>query len=109
MATPGQVFDFKTNGSDIVDHLIKIDSFTDVGYGGILGILFLIVIGGSLFFTMRNKGNERAMPVSLFITSIIGLFLRLMGLIGDNVFWVCTALFIVSVILLIREQGQFET
>jgi len=107
---PGQVFDFNVNDSSLVGMLQKINSFTDVGKGGAIGIYILIVVGGALFFMMRGatNSNERAFPVAALITALIGLFLRLLGLIGDQVFWVCIALLIVAVLFLIKEQGQYE-
>ena len=109
MATPpGQVFDFAVNDSSLGGLIQKINSFTDVGQGGILGIFIMIVVGGGLFLMMREKGNERAAPVAMLITSIIGLLLRLASLVGDATFWISIALFIISIIMLIREQGQFE-
>jgi len=106
---PGQVFDFEVNDSSLVGMLQKINSFTDVGQGGVLGIFILMVVGGALFFIMRGYGNERAFPVAALITALIGLFLRLLGLIGDTVFWICIALLVVGVAFLIKEQGQYET
>ena len=104
----GEVFDFTVSDSSLVGMLQKINSFTDVGQGGILGIFILLIVGGGLFFMMRTSGNERAFPVALFVTSIIGLFLRLLGLIGDPVFWICIALLVIAILFLIKEQGQFE-
>lgn len=110
MATvPGQMFDFSVNDSSLVGMLQKINSFTDVGQGGVLGIFVLLIIGGSLFFIMRMYGNERAFPVSALVVSLMGLFLRLLGLVGDPVFWICIALLIVGVVFLIKEQGPYET
>lgn len=108
MAIPGEIFDFEVTDSSLVGLLRKINSFTDVGQGGILGIFILIVVGGGLFLMMKHFGNERALPVAMLITSIIGLFLRLLQLIGDTVFWICISLFIISILLLMREQAQFD-
>jgi len=108
MALEGQVFDFSLNDSSIIGMLQKINSFTDVGFGGVLGIFLLIVIGGVLFLMMKSYGNERALSVTMLITSIIGLLLRLMGLITDFVFYVCIVLFVVGVILLFRESEKYD-
>ncbi|MDD2658018.1 MAG: hypothetical protein PHD04_05260, partial [Candidatus Pacebacteria bacterium] len=87
----------------------KINSFTDVGQGGVLGILILFVTFGALTLMMKDKGGmERALSVSTFVTSIIGLFLRLLGLINDYVFYICIAMFIVAGIFLIKEASQYE-
>lgn len=105
---PGQVFDLQVNDSTFIGMLQKINSFTDVGQGGVMGIWIMIIVGGALFFMMRSYGNERAFAVAAFITGLIGLFLRLLSLIGDQVFWVSIVLMIVGVIFLIKEQGQYE-
>ena len=108
MATPGQVFDFTVTNSSLVGLLQKINSFTDVGQGGVLGIFILLVVGGGLFLMMRANGNERAFPVATLVTALIGIFLRILGFINDMVFWVCISLFVVGVIYLVKEQGQYE-
>lgn len=108
MTVPGQVFDFTVDNSTLIGLIQKINSFTDVGQGGMIGIFILIVVGAGLFLMMRSFGNERALPVSMLITSVIGVLLRLIDLIGDEVFWICIALLLVAVLMLIREQSQFE-
>ena len=105
---PGQIFDFEAKDSTLIGMLQKINSFTDVGQGGVLGIFILIVVGGGLLLMMRVAGNERAFSVAALVTSIIGVFLRILGLIGDVVFWICIAMFLISVISIIKEQSKFE-
>jgi len=108
MAMVGEVFDFTITDSSLIGLLHKINRFTDVGFGGVFGIFILLVVGGVLFLMMRTYGNERAFPVAMLVVGIIGLFLRIIALVGDNVFWICIALLIVSVLLLFKEQGQYE-
>ena len=110
MATvPGQVFDFSVTDSSLIGMLQKINSFTDVGQGGMFGIFILMIVGGALFFMTRGvSGNERAFSVSMFVTMIIAILLKILSLIGDAVFWVCVVLCLVGVIFLIKEQGQYE-
>jgi len=108
MVLEGQIFDFEVTDSTLVGMLQKINSFTDIGQGGILGIFILMVVGGGLLLMMKAYGNERAFSVAGLVTAIIGVFLRILGLIGDVVFWICIALFIISVVSVIKEQGKFE-
>ena len=103
-----EVFDFTVKDSSLVGMLQKINSFTDVGQGGILGIFILLVVGGVLYLMMKGYGNEKSLSVTMFITSIIGLFLRLMGLISDYVFYICVILFVVGIIFLLKDAGQYE-
>jgi len=104
----GEVFDFTMDDSSLVGMLRHINSFTDVGQGGILGIFILVVVGGVLYLMMKNYGNEKSLSVTMFVTSIIGLFLRLLGLISDYVFYICVILFVVGVIFLLKDAGQYE-
>jgi len=104
----GQIFDFTVNDSSLVGLIQKINSFTDVGQGGVLGIFILLIVGGILFMMMKNYGNERALAVTMFVTSLVGMLLRLIGLIGDNVFYICLILFVLGLILLIKEAEKFE-
>ena len=104
----GEVFDFAVADSTLIGLLQKINSFTDVGQGGMLGIFILIVVGGALTLMLRASGNERAFPVAGIVISIVGIFLRILGLIIDPVMWICIGIFIISVIFLVKEQGQYE-
>jgi len=88
--------------------LLKIDSFTNVGFGGMIGIIILLVVGGGLLLMMRAYGNERALSVASIVTAIIAVLLRIMGFISDIVLWVCISFFIVGVLYLLKEQGQYE-
>lgn len=109
MATVGEVFDFTITDSSLIGLLQKINSFTDVGQGGILGIFILLIVGGGLFLMMKSSGgSERSFAVSGLVTSIIGVLLRILQLINDTTFWVCISLSIISIIFLIKEQGQYE-
>lgn len=108
MANVGEVFDFTVTDSTLIGLLQKINSFTDVGFGGILGIMILLIVGGGLLMMMRVYGNERAFAVSSIITATIAVLLRIIGLINDGTLWACIALFIVGVLYLIMEQGKYD-
>jgi hypothetical protein len=108
MALAGQIFDFTTNDSSLTGMFQKINSFTDVGQGGILGIFILIVIGGIMFMMMKAYGNEKALAVTMFVTSLIGLFLRILGLIGGVVFYICIVLFVVGVIFMMKDSEKYD-
>ncbi len=101
--TTGEVFNFVVEDSSLIGMLQKLNSFTDVGQGGVLGIFILLVVGGVLYLMMKGYGNERALAVTMFVTSIIGLFLKLMDLISDPVFYICIVLFVVGIIFLLKE------
>lgn len=109
MALNGQVFDFTVNDSSFLGLLNKINSFTDVGQGGILGIFILLVIGSMLFMMMKSYGNERALSVTMLVVSILGIFLRIIGWIGDKVFYICLVLLVLGIIFLIKDAEKYES
>lgn len=103
-----QVFDFSMNDTSAVGMIQKINSFTDVGNGGFLGIFILLVFGGTLFLMMKTYGFERSLSVTMIIASVVGLLLRLISLIGDFVFYVCIALLIIGIILLVIDAEKYD-
>jgi hypothetical protein len=104
----GQVFDLTVNDSSLIGMFQKINSFTDVGQGGILGIFILVVLAGIMFMMMKAYGNEKALSVTMFVTSIIGLFLRILGLIGEKIFYICIVLFVVGVIFMMKDSEKYD-
>jgi len=106
--TYGQVFNFELNDSSITGMFAKINSFTDVGSGGILGIFILLVVGSVLFMMMKAYGSEKALSVAMFVTSLIGLLLRILHLISDFVFYICIILFVLGIIFMMKEAEKYE-
>ena len=105
----GQVFDFSITDNSLVGLLKKINSFTDVGQGGILGIMILLIVGGVSFFMMRAKGGKSsAFAVMSVITFIVSVLLRILDLISDWVLYFCIVLLIVGLGLLVKESGSNE-
>lgn len=104
----GEIFNFELNDSSLTGMFQKINSFTDVGQGGILGIFILIVLGGVMFMMMKAYGSEKSLAVTMLVTSIIGLFLRILGLIADYVFYVCIVLFVVGVIFMMKDSEKYD-
>lgn len=105
---PTDVFDLTMNDSSLFGMFAKINSFTDVGQGGMLGIFILLVVGGVLFMMMKAYGTEKALSVTMLITSLVGLILRVLGLIGDTVFYICIMLFVVGIIFMMRDAEKYE-
>lgn len=101
-ATPGNVTTF-------VQQLAYFNSLTDVGYGGILGIIFLIVLDGIMFQMMKAFSVARAGAVTFFIGGIFAVMLRLMDLINNYILTISIILSILGVYLLIKESEKYET
>lgn len=103
-----QVFDFTNAGTTFTEMLNKINSFTDVGQGGILGIFILIVVFAPLWMMMRSYGNERAFAVAGLITGFIGVLLAILHLISNAVLYLCIILSAVGILLLLKEAANYE-
>lgn len=103
-----QVFDFTLNDSSLFGMFQKINSFTDVGGGGMLGIFILLVVGGVLFMMMKAYGNEKAFSVSMMITALVGAFLRILNLVSDTIMYICILIFAVGFLLMMKEGEKYD-
>jgi len=103
-----QVFDFSNVGTTFTEMLNKINSFTDVGQGGVFGIFILIVVFVPLWMMMRSYGNERTFAVAGLITGFIGILLAILHLISGPVLYLCIILSVVGIILLLKEAANYE-
>jgi len=102
------VFDFTMVNGTLTEFLQKIDSFTDVGQGGVLGIFIMIVVGGTLYFMMSRFNRKDAFGVSAFITGVLGILLRILSLVNDYVLWIGIALMIIGIYFIHEEASNYE-
>lgn len=92
------------NCTTFFQRILYIDSLTDVGFGGILGILFMLIIGSVLFLTMKAFQFEKAFAVSMLITSFLGIFISLMGLLSNKIIYLFIILLVISLYLLFKSD-----
>jgi hypothetical protein len=104
-----EIFETPGNVTTFPQQLQYFNSLTDVGFGGILGIAILILIGAVLFLMMKGFGNERAFSVTGIILGVLGLFLWIMKLINSKVFTICIIILVVGILMLIKEAANFES
>lgn len=100
------VFPPCSNCTTLIQQIQYLDSLTDVGFGGILGIVFLLVIGGVLFLMQKAFAVEKAFAVSMFITSFIGFLLAAMDLVASKIIYLCLTTLVISIFLLTRSQDR---
>ncbi|KKN19474.1 hypothetical protein LCGC14_0945460 [marine sediment metagenome] len=100
------IFPPPTNATTLLQKLQYFDSLTDVGFGGVLGIVFSIIIFGSLFLTMKAFAMEKALAVSLFISSVLMILFAGMGFISSNIIYIAITAFVASIFLLINRESQ---
>jgi hypothetical protein len=89
-----------------------IDQLTDVGMGGILGILILMIFGSVLFLMLKSYGTEKSAGVTFFITGIIGVMLRIFAtsdgwsLINNYTLTIVILLSVLGLYMLLRESAK---
>lgn len=96
------------NVSSLSEQIAYFNSLTDVGTGGNLGNLGLILIGSVLFLMTRDKGIERALGISTLITGITGVLFRFLRLVNDYVLTVSIIFAILGLFLIVKEHGNVE-
>lgn len=103
------IFPPPTNGSiGFVNVMAYANSLTDIGFGGVLGLVWLIVIEACLFLMMKAFSYDRALSTSMFITSVIGVILRILGMVNDQILYICLIMLIIALFLLQKESSAGE-
>lgn len=93
---------------NFIDKLRYIDSLTDVGSGGMLGLVILIVIFSVLFLMMKSFKMESALAVSALITAVCGVLIRIMILTNDLIIYISIIMFVGALYFLRRSSSQFD-
>jgi len=84
LISAGAVFPDPHNLTTPLDSIGYINQLTDVGAGPMLGTIIYFLITMALFMGMKSYTNERAAAVALFVSSIVGILLRIFGWINDS-------------------------
>ena len=103
-----QVFPDPVNTTNFLSQFAYINSLTDIGAGGVLGVTIMLLIFGCLFLIQKAFSYERAFIVSVIITAFVGILLRILNLVNDFVVYVCIAGIILGLWALIKESSQGE-
>lgn len=96
------------NITGIVSFFRHVNTLTDVGGAGFLGIAILIIIGFVAFLSMKNYTTERAFGFAGFLTFIVAILLRFMNMISDSVLFIVIIMFIMSIVFLMKERQSEE-
>jgi hypothetical protein len=109
MSLPSDVFDFSMENGTLIEFLNQVNKFTDVGSGGVLGILILFIVGIPLFLMMKGMaGVERSFGVTSLVLMVLSIFLRILGLITDFVLYIIIILTVAGIALLLKESSRFD-
>jgi len=71
---------------------------------GMLGVGILVFIAAVAYLSNKSYSYERAIGFSAFLTLISAILLRFLSLINDTAMFVCIALFVGSLVILIKER-----
>lgn len=100
------IFEPCANCTTFIQKFHYIDSLTDVGFGGILGLLFLLIIGSALFLMMKAYSAEKGFAVSMLITGILGIMFAIIGLVTDKTIYIFIILLVIALFLLFRSNDS---
>jgi len=103
------LFEKPDNATTFLKQLEYFDSLTDTGTGGILGVVILLVLGASLFGIMKAFSFDKALAVSMLITSFLGIMLGILGLVDNKVIYICLIILIFALFQLFKrsKEGEF--
>lgn len=87
------------NGFTSVDTPLEFAQETNTATNGMMGLFTLIALGlvSFLLSLLFIKDYISAFAVTFFFLSIIALFMRIIDLIKDNVFWGVVAMLLIAV------------
>lgn len=102
------IFNFDTNATDFIGMLKDINTFSDMGQGGIVGIVILLLTFAGAFLVSKAFSFEKSFGYAGFATAIIGMFLGAMGLINAFTFEVVLVLLVISLFFLWKERSNEE-
>jgi len=74
--------------------------------GGYFGVLILLGIFAIFFFGLKYYDSKKAFSTSLFITAVLGMMLRWIGVINDLMFLFTVLALVFSAIGLLFNLGE---
>lgn len=87
------------------NNTLQLTQAVDEMSGGWLGIGIMITISIILFISLKDYPMKPALAATCFISTILALLLRLIGMLSDFVFFIYVILTAIAVIALIMDQG----
>lgn len=104
-ALPAPTFAHPNNITTPLQSVGYIIGLTDPnGSGAMFGTVVYFLMVAVLFMGMKSFTNERALVVALFISSIIGILLRIFSWVNDYVIYLSLMLLIYSLFQLWRKN-----
>lgn len=101
------LFEPPTNATlDFISQLNYINSTTDVGYGGILGVGILMIAFGGVFLISKAFSFDRSYATASFIAFFVAILLRAMTLINDDIIYIVVLNLIASIIVLMVQRSN---
>ena len=85
------------NNTNLMEKMVILNDATN----NYLGIGLLLLIGFTLFFSMKNFPIKQALASSVFITTIIGGFLFIGGVVSFEVIIACVVLTAITTIIMV--------
>jgi hypothetical protein len=96
------------NGTDsFLDLLHYVNTTTSIGgQGGIFGIGIILATFFGVFLLTKAFSFDRSFVTASFITAFIALFLRILNLINDIIFYIMIIIFVISIFFIISARSD---
>ncbi len=102
------VFSPPSNVTTFVQHLSYIDGLTDIGYGGMLGIVFMVIIFFILNLIMKSFRTETTFAPAAMITAVCGILIRVFFPLSDNIIYISIILFVIGLLYAKKDASNQE-
>lgn len=103
------VFSTPGNVSTIGQMARYVNSLTDVGSGGMLAVIFMIVFASGLFMMIRGTaGPKRAFGVAAILNAIVAVICRIGQYVNDQVLTVSVIVAAVGLWMIFSESSRYE-
>lgn len=89
-----------TASNNLYDLMMAVNTMSD----GLFGLIFLVCSGIVLMAAMKNYPFRSSFPVACFVTSILAVLFRLLGLISDKIVICAIVLTGISVVMLFTKD-----
>lgn len=102
------LFNPPQNVTNFLGFLNYTNYMTDIGSGGILGVGILLAVFFGIFLIAKSFSVDRAFVPAALIASFVALFLRILGLINDVIFYLCLIVLIFAIYTLFHARSNEE-
>lgn len=100
------VFEACDNCTTFIQQLTYINNLTDVGFGGVIGLAIVLIVGFVTFLMSKAFAAEKSFSVTMVITSFCAIILAALGLLIDKVIYICLIFLVIGLYMLFKSNER---